>query len=75
MKSDNGPLIDATTNDKRKERKVKDSLINIMLRTSLYTPRLHTQNRLVRALSAQEGVCAEAFPVSSALGYTAIEVK
>ena len=64
-----GNCIDTRTNGNTRTE-VKDSLINIMLRTSLYTPRLHTQYRLVRALSAQERVCAEAFPISSTLSNT-----
>jgi hypothetical protein len=40
-----------------------------MLRASLNTCRLHAEDSLVCPNAGQEGVCAEAFPVASALGY------
>ena len=61
-----GNCIGTRTN-RNQRTEVKDSLINVMLRTSLYASRLHTQDRLVRALPAQEWVCAEAFPISTSL--------
>ena len=46
------------------------SLVDIMLRACLNTCGLHAEDGLICADACQERVCAETFPVASALNYT-----
>ena len=43
-------------------------LVNIVFCARLNTRRLHTEDGLIRCNTGKERVCAEAFPVASALG-------
>jgi hypothetical protein len=45
------------------------SLVDIMLRAGLNTCRLQAEDGLVCSDTGQERVCAETFPVASALGH------